>query len=294
MSPASVRRRVAGIETNREAEGRVRRVPVPVQQPVHVPDGQLRLGKVRIVADGSRRGIPRARSHLEGRGIAVDRARGVDHRKAGPCERVVRIEPDRTLVLLDGLHVRRRRPPAFKVSRTEVRVVGVRILGLPARKAAHAIGRQPEANLLGDGCAQLLLQHQEALRLALVGLRPDVLLISHANERRGHAQLVAFSTNRTLQQIVHGQLLADLDRRLRGAFVAQRAALDAQPIRIDLSEHRAGLLGEARGQVGPVGIAPDVLEGQHRKRDACGGSDALEACPCNESGHHRRDQQAKQ
>ena len=180
----AIRRRVAGIETNRATEGRFRSGPVPVQQPVDVPDGELRLREVRIGADRVRGGVARARPHVERAGIAVHGTPGVGERQAGPGQRVVRVERDRPLVLFDRARVGRRRSPAFEVPSPEIRIVGVGVLRLPAPKPARAIGRQPDANLLRDGRAQLLLQPQQAGRLTLVGLRPDMLLIPHANQRR--------------------------------------------------------------------------------------------------------------
>ena len=90
-----------------------------------------------------------------------------------------------------------------------------------------------------------------------------MLLIPHTDERGGDAQPAALRSNRALHEIVDGELMADLDGRLRGALVAQRAAFDAQALGIDLCERRAGLLGEAGGKVLALGIAPEVLEGQH-------------------------------
>ena len=90
-----------------------------------------------------------------------------------------------------------------------------------------------------------------------------MLLISHANERGGDAQPAALRSNRALHEIVDRELLADLGGRLRGALVTQRAALDDQALGIDLCERRAGLLGQARGQVLALGIAAEVRERQH-------------------------------
>ena len=49
-----------------------------------------------------------------------------------------------------------------------------------------------------------------------------MLLIPHANQRRGDAQPAALRSNRALHEIVDRQLLADLGGRLRRALVAQR------------------------------------------------------------------------
>ena len=94
-----------------------------------------------------------------------------------------------------------------------------------------------------------------------------MLLIAHANQRGGDAQPAALRANRALHEIVDRELPADLGGRFRRALVAQRAALDAQALGIDLRERGAGLLGEAGGQVVALGIAAEVLERQHGECD---------------------------
>ena len=94
-----------------------------------------------------------------------------------------------------------------------------------------------------------------------------MLLISHTNQRGGHTQPAALRSKRTLHEIVDREFLADLRGRLRGAPVTQRATLDDQVLEIDLCQRRAGLLGEACGQIFALGIAAEVLEGQHGERD---------------------------
>jgi hypothetical protein len=59
-------------------------------------------------------------------------------------------------------------------------------------------------------------------------------------------------------------LRADLDRRLRRALVTRGAALDDQALDINLRKRRAGLLGEACGQVGALGIVPEVARCSNR------------------------------
>jgi hypothetical protein len=123
----------------------------------------LRLSETRIAADRASGGVLRVRPHLEWTGVAIQRTRGVGRRKAGPGKRIVRIERDRTLVLLGGERVRCRRSPALEVSSPEIRVIGVRVLCLPLPDPAEVIARQPKVNLVGDACTQFLLQAQEAV-----------------------------------------------------------------------------------------------------------------------------------
>jgi hypothetical protein len=118
-----------------------------------------------------------------------------------------------------------------------------------------------------DGRAEVLLQRQQALHLAIEGLRPDVRLVLHPNERDRGAQAAALGTEPALEQVVDGELGANLRGGLGGALVVQRAALDDEALRIDLREEGTRLLRQPGGQVGAVRIAADVLERHHGQRD---------------------------
>src|SRR6185295_15088291 len=113
------------------------------------------------------------------------------------------------------------------VPSSQVGVVGVRILGLAPPEAAQRIGENPEANLLGHGGTELLLKPEEAGGLALVGLRPDPLLIANSNQRGRDPQPSALGPDRARDQEVDGKLLADLGKAPSRAPVPQGATLDA-------------------------------------------------------------------
>src|SRR5690348_588001 len=131
MPKRAIEGRVARVQTYCKTEGGVCCLPIPIHQPVHVPVDELRLSEVGVGAYGMRGGVSRARPHVEWSSIAIDYASCVGERQTGPRERVVRVEDNRTLVLLDRRIVGHARSPAFEIPPAQVRVVSVCVLCLP-------------------------------------------------------------------------------------------------------------------------------------------------------------------
>ena len=188
-------------------------------------------------------------------------------RHARPRQRVARIDGRRPLVVIDRAPARRRRPLVREVPSAQVEIVGVGALRLPPRHHVELRWGQAQSDLFRDRRAHLSLQPQEVGGRVIVGLRPHVFLIPHANQLGRDPQVGALGPNRTLEEVVDRELLADLGGRLRRPLVSQGAALDAQARGIDPRERCARLFGEAVGQVLALRIVPDVLERQHGERD---------------------------
>ena len=184
-----MRVRVAGIEVHCQSERRLRGLPVPLDHPEIVSACHLRFRQIGVGADGVEGGGPRARADICRPRIAVDRTARVSEREIGPCEGIVRVDL-RAHELNSS--IARALPSAVRrciwYRPLQIRVVGVGVLRLPAPETAHPIGRQSKPDLLGDGGAQLLLQSEQAGRLAFVELRPHVLLIPDANQGDRHSQ----------------------------------------------------------------------------------------------------------
>lgn len=171
------------------------------------------------------------------------------------------------------------------VPAAEKRVIGIGVPRLPAADAGHPIRRQPQPDLVGNRRADVLLQAEQAGRFTVVGPRPDVLLVAHADQRHRDPNPRALGANRALDQIIDAELAADLGRRQRRVFVVQRPAPDAEVIGVDLRERRAGFVGEAGSEVRPLRIAGEILERQHRQGD--GGHAATPGSGKREDrGHH--------
>ena len=242
-----------------------------------------------------RRGRPRARPDVQGARVAVDRAGRVRAREVRPGKRIVRIERDRALIVLDGAQVRFGRAAARQISSPKEGVVGLGVPGLTAHEAGQPIRREAKSDLLRDCRTQLLLQSEHAAGLPFVRVRPHVLLIAHPNQLDGHAEPIGLRANRALDEVFDGELPADLGSGLRRAFVPQRSALYTEPIGIDLRQRRAGLVRKSGRQVFAFGIASEVFKGKDceryppRRRDArfpVGGHD-VDGCdePVAFSGH---------
>ena len=187
--------RIAVVEFDGLSVRRLCRWPVPVEPELHCSKRRLRLGEVRAGLDRARSRVASALPHLVRRRIAVNRARGIGVCQASPRERVVWIEQCRAPIVIDGLHVRRRRQLIPEVAAAKVEVVRLAISRLPEGQGAEPLRRELLSNLPGDTGAQRTLQLQQAFRLVVVGLCPDLNLVAHANQLRGHAQSAALGLN---------------------------------------------------------------------------------------------------
>src|SRR5262249_30840846 len=101
------------------------------------------------------------------------------------------------------LYERTYRPPVEEIEASQVQVVRVEVRG--GGFHCHQLALQR----IGDGAGDILLQSEEALQLAVVRLRPDVVVISHVDELGGDPQAVALSTDAALEQSADAQLFAD-------------------------------------------------------------------------------------
>ena len=147
-----------GVERDGRAHALLRRRPVPLEQPLHVSEGELGLGVLRIGAHRSQRRLAGARGDGLRRGIPIDRARRQRLRHGGPRQRVVRIDGRRPLVVLDRAPARRRRPLVREVPPAQVEMVGVGALRLPPRHRVELCRRQAQADLFRDRRLQLQIK----------------------------------------------------------------------------------------------------------------------------------------
>ena len=118
-----------------------------------------------------------------GGSIAIDRAGCVDLCESPPTRAEFGSNCGRALVVVDRSS---RRWLASADSQNcgpaHVEVVGFDVLPVTPAAGFHARRREPESNRPGNRRAQLLLQIEQAGRLAVVRVRPHLHLVAHANQ----------------------------------------------------------------------------------------------------------------
>jgi hypothetical protein len=109
-------------------------------------------------------------------------------------------------------------------------------------KKAAALSR-PASQHLRDGMRDLVLERENALQLPLEGLRPEVHVVGHVDELRGHPQGVPLAPHAALEQRVHLQPIADLARVEVPPLERVHRSARGHPQPIDVGEGIDQLLG---------------------------------------------------
>src|SRR6185437_10861877 len=153
----------------------------------------------------------------------------------------------------------------------QVRIVRVGVTRVPAPKRGQPFRRILEPKLAGDGLtegsAKFALKSEHAARFAVIGCRPDLDLITRANQSCCNAQLFAFRAKRTFNQIGGIQFPADLGGCFCCPLVCHdRGAADYTEVRgINLPERRNHFLRKAICQILALRISTEIFERQNCK-----------------------------
>ena len=121
------------------------------------------------------------------------------------------------------------------------------------------LGCDPAADLVGDRTGQFPLQLQQIGELALVGVRPDVVVRHAVDELDGQPHASAGTLHRTLDDGVDAQFACDLRQRLVGPFESHHRGAGDDAQAVNLREARDHLVGHAVGEVLLNRISRQVL-----------------------------------
>ena len=105
-----------------------------------------------------------------------------------------------------------RRPGSVKLveEETALQVEIVRLEVLGGHDELVRVPAQPQLERIHDGARDLVLDREDVLELAVVGLGPEVVAVLHVDELRGDADPVADLAHAALEHRRHAELLADL------------------------------------------------------------------------------------
>lgn len=186
-----VHQRVAGVQPHGPSECGFSSGPVPLERPLHMADGVLRLRDVGVGGDGSNGRLSSGCGDAPGVHVAVDRARAVCHGEVRPRERIGGIGNGRPPEILDGARHGLGCALVQEVTPPKKEVVCVGTLRLTPCKGPLTFGRQTRPDLLGNGGADLLLQAEDAAGIAVEGVGPDLHLVAHTNQPGRDPQMAA-------------------------------------------------------------------------------------------------------
>ncbi len=197
-------------------------------------------------------------------GPVLDVGAAVGDRRPG--EREVGVEHDRVLEHLEGeLHVPRR-APAGVAAAPQVEVVGLEVLGRLGGELRLLLGRELDAQRLGDLVGDLVLHLEDVGHLAVVALRPDREAGRRVHELGADPQPVPGAAQAPFEGVAGRELPADVRRgRLLVAEREHRGARkDVQAV--DLRQVGQDVLGDAVPQVLVFLDSREVFEIEHRDR----------------------------
>ena len=110
----------------------------------------------------------------------------------------------------------------------------------------------------------LILDREDVLVVAVVGLRPEVIAVVGSDQLRGDADALARAAHAPLEQVRHPQLLGDGRDVVAAALEVEGRGARRHPQVRHLREQVEQLLGETVGEVLLVPVLAHVGEGQHR------------------------------
>ena len=174
------------------------------------------------------------------------------------------VDLDRLLEAGDRLLEAVERPLAPVVAPLEISLEHFRRHRFGRRQLLVVGGGEPAADLARHRARHLALHRQHVADVALVALRPEVLLGVGADELQRDAHAVAGAQHRALQDVVDAELAGDLGEQLVRAAVAHHRLPRDDAQRAHLGDGGDQLLGEPLDEV--VGAAAEVGERQHRQR----------------------------
>src|SRR5688572_8539733 len=168
--------------------------------------------------------------------------------------------------MLDGALVPLFRPRVPEIAPPPVELIRLRIGG----SALHQGGVPPLPKLYLEGAddftRDLLLHAKHVRHVAVVVLRPEVLVGPRIDELRGDPHAPAALPNAALENVTDVELLRDLpDRLIRSFIVHRRSPRDHSELGYT-RQAREDLLGEAVAEVLVVAGRAQVDERQHRDR----------------------------
>ena len=190
---------------------------------------------------------------------AVDAPKGVErmhHRQLAPRRREIGILLHGALeqfLLLAQVGCRRRRGAVARVTALEIKIVGHGIFGGAAFEEFLCLRRNRRRERGRDFLRDGGLDGENIREVAIVALRPDVLVVARVDELAGDADLAAGAAHAALENVGDAKFLADLPHGLgRAAILEHGGARDHLQLGHD---------GEVRQQilVDAVGEEPGVL-----------------------------------
>ncbi len=174
--------RVPRVERDRAAVSRFRFRPFPVQKKMHRADRSVRLRQVGIGGDGAARGFKTEGTDDERRCVAADRTGGMGVRNPRPGKRIVGVARCGPCEAVDGAPGRLRRQLIPEIAAPQVEVIRLCVAGVPVFQRRQTVGRQLHAYMFGQRRAELALELDEAVWLAVERRGPDLRLIGDANQ----------------------------------------------------------------------------------------------------------------
>ena len=186
-----VRRRVARIELDGTPESLLRTTPVPVVNEETPRQRRVRFRQRIVERDRLSRvelGVLEALVHRHVPIIDVQRV-GVG--KPGVSQRVVRIERDRFLEVLDAFGDSFRSALVPGVAAAQVQPIRFHVLGVAVARRRDDIRERSRAEL-GDDCARdLVLDRKDVVQLPVVALRPHEATVFRRRQLRRDTKVVA-------------------------------------------------------------------------------------------------------
>ncbi len=150
------------------------------------------------------------------------------------------------------------------VAALEVEVVGVDVGRVPPGGGIADVAKETSAEGAHDGAGDLLLNREDVLDLAIVGLGPEAPAVGGVGELHGDPEPLPHPADRTLEDDGHLQPFADLPHVERLAFEGEHRGARGHAESLHLHQGVDQLVGNPVAEVLVVGISAGIHEGQHR------------------------------
>ena len=133
--------------------------------------------------------------------------------------RVVWIALDRLVEILDRLFKVVTGSLVPEIPSLQVRLVRPRIHDFHVRERRPFLRVEIDPDLFGDRARDVVLQRERFAQIAIIGIRPQVLVVARFDQLGRDPNLIARAQHRAFHDGVHVQLARDLRQRLAHAFV---------------------------------------------------------------------------